>query len=125
MAMSTVLIYVTAFLVTFALTMLRGFQNKSVAGGHKRLAFFGGGAMTALENTVTVMLAHSLGDYYIIAFTSTGSAFGWVAGMYIHDAMMRKRLKALKKAKKTKRREQIEAMVNEQLEERLKELGVI
>ena len=122
---TTAVIYVTAFAVTYLLTMLRGFQNKSVAGGHKKLAFFGGGAMTALENTVTVMLAHTLGDYTIIAFTSAGSAFGWVSGMYMHDQMMRKRLKAAKKAKKTKRRSQIEEMVNEQVEERLKELGVI
>jgi len=121
MAPSAIAIYATAFLVTFTLSLLRGFQNKSVAGGHKRLAFFGGGAMQALENTVTIMLAHQLGDYTIIAFTSSGSAFGWVAGMYLHDAMLRKRLKEAKKAKKTKRREQIEAM----LDERLKELGVL
>jgi hypothetical protein len=125
MTLSIALIYATAFAVTFFLTMLRGFQNKSVAGGHKKLAFLGGGAMTALENTVTIMLAHQLGDYFIVAFTSAGSSFGWVAGMYMHDQMMRKRLKAAKKAKKTKRRTQIEEMVNEQVEERLKELGVI
>ena len=122
---TTIMLYATAFAVTFCLTMLRGFQYKSVAGGHKRLAFFGGGIMTALENTVTVMLAATLGDYFIIAFTSTGSAFGWVAGMYLHDAMMRKRLKAAKKAKKTKRRDQIEAMVEERLMEKLEELGLI
>jgi hypothetical protein len=121
MASTTIMIYATGFLVTFALTMLRGFQNKSVAGGHKRLAFIGGGVMQALENVVTFMLAHQLGDYTIILFTSTGSAFGWVAGMYLHDAMMRKRLKEAKRAKKTKRREQLEAM----LDDRLKELGVI
>lgn len=118
-------IYLGAFAITFFLTMLRGFQNRSVAGGHKRLAFFGGGAMTALENTVMIMLAHQLGDYLIVAFTSTGSAFGWVAGMYVHDAMMRKRLKAMKKAKKTKRRDQIEAMVEERLMEKLQELGLV
>lgn len=125
MDITTVTLYATAFAITFCLTMLRGFQNKSVAGGHKRLAFFGGGTMTALENTVTVMLATTLGDYTIIAFTSTGSAFGWVAGMYLHDAMMKKRLKAMKKAKKTKRRDQIEAMVEERLMEKLTELGLV
>lgn len=122
---TTAVLYVTGFAVTYLLTMIRGFQNKSVAGGHKRLAFLGGGAMTALENTVTVLLATTLGDYTLIAFTSAGSAFGWVSGMYMHDAMMRKRLKAEKKAKKTKRRSQIEETVNELLEERLKELNII
>lgn len=122
---TTAVLYVTGFAVTYLLTMIRGFQNKSVAGGHKRLAFLGGGAMTALENTVTVLLATTLGDYTLIAFTSAGSAFGWVSGMYMHDAMMRKRLKAEKKAKKTKRRSQIEDTVNELLEERLKELNII
>lgn len=122
---TTAVLYVTGFAVTYLLTMIRGFQNKSVAGGHKKLAFLGGGAMTALENTVTVMLATTLGDYTLIAFTSAGSAFGWVSGMYMHDQMMRKRLRAAKKAKKTKRRDQIEAMVEERLMEKLQELGLV
>ncbi|MNU94139.1 hypothetical protein D3C71_840940 [compost metagenome] len=81
--------------------------------------------MTALEGAVVFLIAQQLGSPIILLFTSVGSAFGWVAGMLIHDAMMRKRMKAAKQAKKTKRREQIEAMVNEQLEDRLRTLGVL
>lgn len=116
-------VYGAALAAMFCTTFLRGWQNKVVAGGHKRLAFVGGGLMTLLEGVVVLMLARSGSD--VIPFTVFGSACGWVAGMYAHDAMMRKRLKAAKKAKKTKRRDQIEEMVNEQVEERLRELGVI
>ena len=117
------IVWGSALAAMFFTTFLRGFQNKSVAGGHKRLAFIGGGLMTALEGVVFVMIAKSGSD--VIPFTALGSACGWIAGMYAHDALMRKRLKAEKKAKKTKRREQIDEIVNERLEERLKELGVI
>lgn len=117
-------IFGMAFCAMFMTTFLRGFQNKNVAGGHKKLAFFVGAAMTAFEGLVLFMLART-GDPTIIAFTSIGSGFGWVAGMMAHDRLMRKRMKALKKAKKTKRRAQIEALAAEIVEERLKEIGVV
>lgn len=116
-------VYGAALVAMFFTTFLRGFQNKSVAGGHKKMAFFGGGLMTALEGVVVLMLSRSGSD--VIAFTAAGSACGWVAGMYAHDALMRKRIKAEKKAKKTKRRVQIEEMVNDRVEERLRELGAL
>lgn len=125
METSHIILFSLATAAMFATTFLRGFQNKSVAGGHKWMAFFGGGLMTALEGAVMLLIAHQMGSPVILIFTAIGSAFGWVAGMLIHDAMMRKRMKAAKQAKKTKRREQIEAMVNEQVEDRLRELGVI
>ena len=118
------LIFGLAFAAMFMTTFLRGFQNKNVAGGHKKLAFFIGAAMTAFEGLVLLLLART-GDPAIIAFTALGSGFGWVAGMKAHDAVMRKRHKALKKAKKTKRREQIEALAAEIVEDRLKSLGVV
>lgn len=58
-------------------------------------------------------------------FTAIGSACGWVTGMYVHDALMRKRLKEAKKLKKSKKRDRLEELINERVEDRLKELGVI
>lgn len=113
-----------AFAAMFATTFLRGFQNKNVAGGHKKLAFFCGAMMTAFEGLVMLMLART-GEPAVIAFTALGSGVGWVVGMMAHDRIMRKRMKALKKVKKTKRRERIEAIANDLMEERLKKLGVL
>ena len=118
-----ILLGLSAMVAMFVMTLLRGFQNKSVAGGHKRLAFVCGGLMTALEGIVIVMIAKTGHD--VIPFTAFGAACGWVAGMYAHDALMRKRKAAAKKAKKTKRRAQLDDMVNERVEERLKELGLL
>lgn len=118
------IVFGLAFIAMFATTFLRGFQNKNVAGGHKKLAFFCGAAMTAFEGVVMLMLART-GEPAVIIFTALGSGVGWVAGMMAHDRLMRKHMKALKKVKKTKRREQIEAIADERLVERLKELGVI
>lgn len=122
-ALAYSLLGLSAMTAMFVMTLLRGFQNKSVAGGHKRLAFVCGGLMTALEGVVIVMIAQAGHD--VIPFTAFGAACGWVAGMYAHDAIMRKRMKAAKKAKKTKRRAQLDDMVNERVEERLKELGLL
>jgi archaellum biogenesis protein FlaJ (TadC family) len=106
----------------FITTFLRGFQNKNVAGGHKLLAFFCGGAMTLFEGVVIALIAQSGKE--LIFFTALGSAFGWVCGMLVHEWIMHKKIKAAKKAKKTKRQNKLEALIEERLEERLKELGV-
>lgn len=118
------IVFGLAFAAMFATTFLRGFQNKNVAGGHKKLAFFCGAMMTAFEGVVMLMLART-GEPSVIIFTSLGSGVGWVAGMMAHDRLMRKHMKALKKVKKTKRRDRIEAIATELMEERLKELGII
>ncbi|MNR68599.1 hypothetical protein D3C85_1932560 [compost metagenome] len=60
-----------------------------------------------------------------MVFTALGSGIGWVLGMVAHEALMYRRMKAAKKAKKTRKREQLDMLVNERVEERLKELGVI
>jgi len=113
-----------AFAAMFATTFLRGFQNKNVAGGHKKLAFFCGAMMTAFEGLVMLMLART-GEPAVIAFTALGSGVGWVVGMMAHDRLMKRRVRELKKIKKTKRRERIEAIASELVEERLKELGIV
>lgn len=122
-SLSQIILFGMAFVAMFATTFLRGFQNKNVTGGHKRLAFCCGALMTALEGVVILMLAKSGPE--LLAFTALGSGVGWVAGMRAHDKLMHKRVLAAKKAKKTKRRARIEAIAAELVEERLKSIGVI
>lgn len=121
--MHHLLAYAAAAAAMFATTLLRSFQNKSVAAGHKKLVFFVGGLMTAFEGFVFVLISKQGGD--VVWFTAAGSACGWVTGMYVHDAIMRKRRKQAKQLKKSKKRAQIEDMVDERVQEKLKELGVI
>lgn len=117
-------VFALAFAAMFATTFLRGFQNKNVAGGHKKLAFWCGATMTAFEGLVMLMLAKT-GEPAVIFFTAFGSGFGWVFGMMAHDRLMKKRVKALKKLKKSKRRRRMENIAGDLLEERLRELGII
>jgi hypothetical protein len=110
------LIYASAFAAMLLTTCLRGFQNKNVAAGYKKLAFICGAAMTGLEGVVILLVAHS--GVEALPFTALGSGLGWVVGMWAHDRLMKRRRKAEKAAKKTKRREQLEALVDERLRER-------
>lgn len=119
---SSMIVALSGLTAMFITTFLRGFQNKNVVGGHKVLAFFCGGAMTLFEGVVIALIAQSGKE--LIFFTALGSAFGWVCGMFVHEWIMRKKIKAAKKAKKTKRQNKLEALIAERLEERLKELGV-
>lgn len=109
-------VYVAAFTAMLATTCLRGFQNKNVAAGYKGLAFICGAAMTALEGAVILLVAHSGTE--ALPFTALGSGLGWVIGMWLHDRLMKRRRRAEKAAKKTKRRAQLEALVDERLRER-------
>lgn len=118
-----VLMFGSAFFAMMATTFLRGFQNKNVAGGFKLLAFICGSAMTALEGLVFVMIAKQGTD--IVAFTALGSGIGWVLGMIAHEALMYRRMKAMKIAKKTRRLQRLDTLINERVEEILKERGVI
>lgn len=52
MELHHLLVYAAALAAMFTTTLLRSFQNKSVAGGHKKLVFFVGGLMTAFEGLV-------------------------------------------------------------------------
>lgn len=117
------IVFGSAFLAMLATTFLRGFQNRNVSGGYKGMAFVCGSIMTALEGFVFVMIAKQGSD--IVVFTALGSGIGWVLGMIAHEALMYRRLKAAKKAKKTKKREQLDALIKERFEELLAERGVI
>lgn len=112
-------IYATAVVTMFATTFLRGFQNKNVAGGYKKLAALFGYAMAVCDMlTIGLVVKGGLAVAFIGAI---GAAAGWVVGMYVHDRIMRKReherarLKKIKK--KTKREDLIQRMIDERLQD--------
>lgn len=117
------LVYVAALVAMMATTCMRSIQNKNVVGGHKTLAFICGGIMTLFEGFVIAMIAKQGSD--VIYFTAIGSAIGWVVGMFIHDAIMRRKMKALKKAKKHKKRAKLDDLIQLRVEEILKEQGLL
>jgi hypothetical protein len=108
-----------AFGAMLTTTFLRGFQNKNVAGGHKKLAFVFGGAMTAFEGIVIGLIATS--GWHMIPFAAVGSAFGWVLGMVSHDRVMRNYNRKRKQVKKSKRARRMDRSIDRRLEE----LGIL
>lgn len=107
----------------FVTTFLRGFQNKSVAAGHKRLAFIGGSLMSALDLMIMGFAGQHAGP--VIMLACIGAGFGWIAGMYLHDFVMRKRVAEAKLQKKERRKNRIERITSEMIDERLQELGIL
>lgn len=112
------------FAVLFTTTVLRSTQNKNVAGGHRWMAFIFGTLMCGCELTVYKMVSDT-GNYWLIALSALGAGSGWVAGMIVHDRMMRKRLEAEKLLKKKKRNSRIRELSREEIDERLRELGLL
>jgi hypothetical protein len=116
-------LFLAAFSAMVLTTLLRGFQNKNVAGGHKRLAFICGAIMTVFEGLVIALIAKGGTD--VIYFTAIGSGIGWVLGMFIHDAIMYKRMKAERKLQKSKYKRKLEKQVESAVQKKLEELGLI
>lgn len=115
----TILIYTTAVLTMFATTFLRGFQNKNVAGGYKKLAGVFGYAMAVCDMlTVGLIVKGGMSVAFVGAF---GAALGWVVGMMVHDAILRKRQKEASRLKKEKKRTKREQYILRLIEERLSE----
>ena len=112
--------------VLFVTTLLRGFQSRAVSSGHKTAAGVGGTLMNACEILVTLFVvgaAKNLSNPYLALLASFGAGAGWVAGMMLHDRVVRKRRERMKQAKRTKRQRQIERIAEqifiEKMEERL------
>lgn len=117
------LIYATAVLTMFATTFLRGFQNKNVAGGYKKLAGIFGYAMAVCDMlTVGLIVKGGMPVAFVGAF---GAALGWIVGMAVHDSILRKREKELARLKKEKKRTKREQLIISLVEERLQEHKLI
>lgn len=102
--------------VLFVTTLLRGFQSRAVSSGHKTAAGIGGTLMNACEILVTLFVvgaAQSLPNPHYALFASFGAGAGWVAGMMLHDRLVKKRRARMKQAKRTKREQQIERIARE------------
>lgn len=112
------------FVTLFMTTVLRSYQNKNIAGGHKRLAFIFGTLMCGCELTVFALVTATQ-NYVLITLSAFGAGSGWVAGMVLHDRMMRRKLEAEKLLKKKKRNSRIRDISREEIDERLQELGLI
>lgn len=95
------ILLVLTFFAMFSSTFLRGFQNKNVAGGHRKLAFICGWAMALLDGLTVLAIAHQ--GMAALPFTAFGAAFGWVAGMGMHDILLRRHIRKVKAEKKAKR----------------------
>lgn len=98
-----------AFVAMLGTTFLRGFQNKNVAAGYKKLAFICGALMAGLDGTVILMLANA--GTAMVPFTALGAGAGWVLGMVVHDRIMAKVKKEAKAKKRERRRREIERTV--------------
>lgn len=117
--LNTAVIYGTAVLTMFATTFLRGFQNKNVAGGYRKLAGIFGYAMAVCDMlTVGLIVKGGMSVAFIGAF---GAALGWIVGMVVHDAILRKRQKEAARLKKEKKRSKREQYILSLIEERLSE----
>jgi hypothetical protein len=114
--------------VLFTTTLLRGFQNKSVAGNHKRMAFTGGTVMSALEMLVTLTMsiqAAKSENPYIMLLGAFGAGAGWVAGMLLHDRMMKKKLELARIEKKSRRAKRIQTAAHAEIIRVLEEHNLI
>lgn len=115
-------------LVLFTTTLLRGFQNKSVAGNHKRMAFVGGTVMSACELLITLAMSYAAAkndNPFLMLFGSIGAGAGWVAGMLLHDRMMKKKLELERIEKKSRRAKRIQKAANEEILRVLEEHNLI
>jgi hypothetical protein len=106
----------------FASTFLRGFQNKNVAGGYKKLAGLVG-YMMAVCDMVTVGLIVK-GGMTVAFIAAIGAGLGWMAGMFAHDAIMRKREEERKRTKKLRKQTHRDMELERKIDERLQELGI-
>lgn len=114
--------------VLFITTLLRGMQSKAASGGHKTMAFIGGSAMSACELIIMITIgaaALKMENPYYSLFSCVGAGFGWVAGMLLHDRLMKKRHEKLKLAKKGRRVKQIDRVAREAMEDFLIEKGLL
>nr|DAF93495.1 MAG TPA: Cytochrome c biogenesis protein [Myoviridae sp. ctshb19] len=112
----TVLVVLVMAGVLFVTTLLRGFQSKAVSSGHKTAAGITGTLMNACEILVTLFVVGATRDLpnpYYALFASVGAGAGWVAGMVLHDRVVRKRRERMKQAKRSKRQRQIERIARE------------
>lgn len=111
-------------LALFTTTLLRGFQNKNIAGNHKRMAFIFGTGMSACELLVMGIVAATQNPMFMM-LGAFGSGIGWVAGMLLHDRLMRKKMAEAKAEKKSRRLSRIRRASRDEIMKVLEEHSLI
>lgn len=122
--MHAMLMVAGTMLALFLTTLMRGIQNKNVAGGHKRMAFIFGTGMSACELLVMGLVASTQNPLLMI-LGAFGSGLGWVVGMVLHDRLMRKKMAVIKAEKKSRRAKRIRIASREEIHKVLEEHGLI
>lgn len=111
-------VVLTATLATFVSVFFRGFQNKNVAGGHKKMAFFTGYIMNVLDIVVIGMVVNS--GVGVVIISGLGAAFGYLTSMQVHEYFIERKLKEQKRIekliKKERRRAALENLVAEAIQ---------
>lgn len=106
-----ILLSVAALLATLITTFLRSFQSKNVTGGYRKLAFFVGVSMSALDALVILLLAKN--GFSLVPFSALGAGLGWVLGMVAHDRMTATARAERKMAKRRKEAARVQALLDE------------
>jgi hypothetical protein len=124
--------YGIIFATTFTTTFLRGYQNKNVQAGHKRMAALFGFGMSVCEiGTITLVGAVAAnavrtGDHMFTIYSAiaggAGSSLGWVLSMVVHDRVMRKRNAERDELKKLRKRSKQEERIRDVLRDELDDL---
>lgn len=97
------LVVLTATVATFISVFFRGFQNKNVAGGYKKMAFFTGYIMNVLDILVIGLVVNS--GIGVVVISGLGAAFGYVVSMQVHEYFVGRKIKERKKIKKEIKKE--------------------
>ncbi|MNL09173.1 hypothetical protein D3C87_1299220 [compost metagenome] len=120
--MTTVAVFAAATGAAFCSTFLRGFQNKNVAAGLKGFAFGTGYFMNLADIALVSIVAHVGSDasigaaMQVGAVSAVGAGAGYVASMFVHDRLLKKKYAAERKAAKEKLKTRVAKYVARELE---------
>jgi hypothetical protein len=115
--------YVSILLVGWLSAFLRSTQNKNVNADLKFAAGLTGLFMGLCDAIVFALIAKSVSDsgldkaLIMGCFSGLGIGLGYVSGMIIHNRLMRNKLKAEKKKKRSRLDKRIAEIVREELED--------
>lgn len=80
--------YVAATIAAFISTTLRGFQNKNVAGDHRKAAFFTGYLMAAADAAIIGLVVKA--GVWVVLVSGFGAGAGYIMSMYLHRLLLKK-----------------------------------
>lgn len=82
--------YVAATVAAFISTTLRGFQNKNVAGDHRKSAFVTGYLMAAADAAIIGLVVKA--GVWVVLVSGFGAGAGYIMSMYLHRLLLKKQL---------------------------------